>query len=44
MLDERMRELSDREDKNEIEEQFNKTYFSVLVPAVGPQQPAMPRC
>ena len=44
MPDERMRELSDREDKNEIEEQFNKTYLSVLVPAVAPQQPAMPRC
>ena len=42
MPDERMRELGDREDKNEIEEQFDKTYLPVLVPAATPQKPAIP--
>jgi hypothetical protein len=37
MLDERMRELGDREDENEIEEQLDKTYLAVLVPAPAPQ-------
>ena len=44
MPDERMRELSDRKDENEIKEQLDKTHLAVLVPAPAPQQPAIPGC